>query len=250
MNVACRALPQAREFDLASLRINPVTSFGISFTEGLAQQWRELAPNCESFEAAYGLSETHTCDTYMPRDAIRWGSHGRPVTGVTIRIIDPDSGMERASGEAGEIVLKSRGSFLGYWNKPEATAKTLREGWVYTGDMGRVDADGSLTFMGRFKEMIKVSGYSVFPEEVETLLIRHPAVAQAAVIGVDDPERGEVVRAFIVRQPGQDLDEAELIKWSRDNMAVYKVPKTVRFIEALPATGAGKVLRRMLKNEN
>jgi len=250
MNVACRALPQARQFDLASLRINPVTSFGISFTEGLAQQWRELAPNCESFEAAYGLSETHTCDTYMPRDAIRWGSHGKPVTGVTIRILDPDSGMERASGEAGEIVLKSRGSFLGYWNKPEATAKTLREGWVHTGDMGRVDADGYLTFMGRFKEMIKVSGYSVFPEEVETLLIRHPAVAQAAVIGVDDPERGEVVRAFIVRQPGQDLDEAGLIKWSRDNMAVYKVPKTVRFIETLPATGAGKVLRRMLKDEN
>jgi long-chain acyl-CoA synthetase len=116
--------------------------------------------------------------------------------------------------------------------------------------MGRIDADGYLTFMGRFKEMIKVSGYSVFPEEVETLLIRHPAVAQAAVIGVDDPERGEVVRAFIVRKPGQDLDEAGLIKWSRDNMAVYKVPRTVRFIEALPATGAGKVLRRMLKNEN
>jgi long-chain acyl-CoA synthetase len=186
----------------------------------------------------------------MPRDAIRWGSHGKPVTGVTIRIVDPDSGIERASGEAGEIVLKSRGSFLGYWNKPEATAKTLREGWVHTGDMGRIDADGYLTFMGRFKEMIKVSGYSVFPEEVETLLIRHPAVAQAAVIGVDDPERGEVVRAFIVRKPGQDLDEAGLIKWSRDNMAVYKVPRTVRFIEALPATGAGKVLRRMLKNEN
>ena len=250
MNVACMAVPGLAGFDLTSLRINPVTSFGISFTEGLAQQWRGHAPNCQSFEAAYGLSETHTCDTYMPRDAVRWGTHGRPVTGVRIRILDPESGAERAQGETGEIVLKSRGSFLGYWHKPEATAQTLRGGWVHTGDIGRIDDQGYLTFIGRTKEMIKVSGYSVFPEEVETLLIKHPAVAQAAVIGVADAERGEVVRAFIVLKPGQTVDEAGLIAWSRDNMAVYKAPKTVRFIAALPATGAGKVLRRLLKDQS
>ena len=248
MNLACMAVPTLHNFDLSSLRINPVTSFGITFTPDLAQQWRAHAPNCQSFEAAYGLSETHTCDTYMPRDAVRWGTHGRPAAGVTIRILDPDSGAEQPSGEAGEIVLKSRGTFKGYWHKPEATRKTLRDGWVHTGDMGRIDAEGYLTFIGRFKEMIKVSGYSVFPEEVETLLVKHPAVAQAAVIGVPDAERGEVVQAFIVKQTGAMLDEATLIAWARDNMAIYKAPKTVRFIDALPATGAGKVLRRLLKD--
>lgn len=250
MNVACTQVPGVREMDLSSLRVNPVTSFGITFTETLARQWREHAPNCESFEAAYGLSETHTCDTYMPREAIRWGTHGKPVPGVSVRILDPDTGVEVPVGNVGEIVLKSRGNFAGYWNKPEATAKTLREGWVHTGDMGKVDADGYLTFIGRFKEMIKVSGYSVFPEEVETILIKHPAVAQAAVIGVADAEKGEVVRAFIVRKPGAQVDEAALVAWSRDNMATYKAPRSVRFIEALPATGAGKVLRRLLKDQD
>ena len=249
MNPACMAVPTLAGFDLSSLRINPVTSFGIIFTKGLAQQWRGHAPNCPSFEAAYGLSETPTCDTSMPRDAVRWGTHGRPVTGVHIRILDPDSGVERATGEPGEIVLKSRGSFLGYWNKPEATDKALRDGWVHTGDIGRIDGEGCLTFIGRTKEMIKVSGYSVFPEEVETLLIKHPAVAQAAAVGAPDAERGEVVRAFTVLKPGAALDEAGLITWSRDNLAIYKAPKTVHFIDALPATGAGKVLRRLLKDE-
>jgi long-chain acyl-CoA synthetase len=115
--------------------------------------------------------------------------------------------------------------------------------------MGRIDADGYLTFIGRFKEMIKVSGYSVFPEEVEAILIKHPAVAQAAVIGVPDPHKGEVVRAFIVLRPGQQVSAEDLLQWSRENMASYKAPREVRFIDALPATGAGKVLRRLLRDQ-
>lgn len=110
-----------------------------------------------------------------------------------------------------------------------------------------MDADGYLTFTGRFKEMIKVSGYAVFPEEVETILIRHPAVAQAAVIGVPDAAKGEIIRAFVVCKPGQSATAGELIAWSRENMSTYKAPREVRFIAALPATGAGKVLRRLLK---
>ncbi|PZQ73210.1 MAG: AMP-dependent synthetase, partial [Variovorax paradoxus] len=148
----------------------------------------------------------------------------------------------------GEIVLRSPGTFKGYWNKPEATAATLRDGWVHTGDMGSFDDDGYLRFIGRFKEMIKVSGYSVFPEEVETILIKHPAVAQAAVIAQPDAERGEVVKAFIVTKPGAEVTAEALVAWSRENMAPYKTPRHVRFIDALPATGAGKVLRRMLKD--
>ncbi|TAN12679.1 MAG: AMP-dependent synthetase [Burkholderiaceae bacterium] len=249
MNVACMQVPGAERYDLSSLQRNPVTSFGIAFTEPLAQQWQAFTKGpCISCEAAYGLSETHTMDTGMPFDAIRWGTHGKPMPGNTLRIIDPDTGAERPTGEMGEIIVKGKGNFKGYWNKPEATAKTLVDGWVHTGDMGKMDADGYLTFIGRFKEMIKVSGYSVFPEEVETILIKHPAVAQAAVIPEADPQKGEVVKAFIVKKPGADLSAEDLIAWAREHMAVYKAPKHVRFIDALPATGSGKVLRRLLKD--
>jgi long-chain acyl-CoA synthetase len=252
MNVAAMQLPEAASFALGSLKMNPVTSFGITFTEALAAQWQAIAPNCTSFEAAYGLSETHTMDTAMPPDAIRWGTHGKPVPGNRIRIVDPDSGRELPAGEQGEITICGRGVFKGYWKKPEATVQTLREGWVHTGDMGRLDAEGYLTFMGRFKEMIKVSGYSVFPEEVETILVRHPAIAQAAVVGLPDPEKGEVVKAFLVLKPGLDEaerpTEADIVSWARENMAVYKAPRQVAFRESLPATGAGKMLRRLLKD--
>jgi len=248
MNVAVMQQPDIASFDLSSLRMNPVTSFGITFTEGLAAQWKGHAVNCASFEAAYGLSETHTCDTYTPHHAPRWGTQGLPVPGVTIRIVDADTGMDLPADAVGEIVLTSPGTFKGYWNKPEATAATLRNGWVHTGDMGKLDADGYLTFIGRFKEMIKVSGYSVFPEEVETILIKHPGVAQAAVIALPDADKGEVVKAFIVRKSGATLDADTLIAWSRDNMASYKAPRSVSFIDALPTTGAGKVLRRLLKD--
>ena len=116
--------------------------------------------------------------------------------------------------------------------------------------MGRLDADGYLTFMGRFKEMIKVSGYSVFPEEVETLLIRHPGIAAAAVIGVPDPAKGEVVKAVIVprAEARAELSAEAIIAWSRENMSAYKVPRYIEFRDSLPATGAGKVLRRLLKS--
>jgi len=248
MNVAVMQVPDLKDYDLSSLRMNTVTSFGITFTEPLARQWREVAPNCTSHEAAYGLSETHTVDTYMPAGAIRWGTQGVPIPGNEIRILDPETGQPVPTGAPGEIVLRSPGVFKGYWNNPEATAKTLRNGWVHTGDLGSMDADGYLTFTGRFKEMIKVSGYAVFPEQVESILIKHPAVAQAAVIGVPDATKGEVIRAFIVRKPGQDVSADALIAWSRDNMSAYKAPREVRFIDALPATGAGKVLRRLLKD--
>jgi long-chain acyl-CoA synthetase len=248
MNVAAMQVPGVKDMDLSSLRLNTVTSFGITYTEPLAKQWREVAPNCISCESAYGLSETHTVDTYMPLNAIRWGAHGIAIPGNEIRILDPDTGAPVPAGQSGEIVLRSPGVFKGYWNNPEATARTLRGGWVHTGDIGHMDADGYLTFTGRIKEMVKVSGYAVFPEQVESILIKHPAVAQAAVIGVPDATKGEVIRAFIVRKPGHELTADALIAWARDNMTTYKAPREVRFIDALPTTGAGKVLRRLLKD--
>ena len=250
MNVAAMQLPDAQQFDLSSLRINPVTSFGITFTETIARRWREYAPNCTSFEAAYGLSETHTMDTYMPADAICWGTHGRPVPGNEIRIADAATGEPRRTGESGEILVRGPGVFRGYWNRPDATAHALRGGWLHTGDIGHLDDDGYLTFEGRFKEMIKVSGYSVFPEEVESILVRHPAIAQAGVIGMPDPEKGEIPKAFVVLKAGVagTVTESEIVQWARANMAVYKAPREVVFCESLPATGSGKMLRRLLKD--
>ncbi len=247
MNMAIMQLPVARETDLSSLRLNQVTSFGITFTEEIAQRWHSFAPNCVACEASYGLSETHTVDTVMPLDAIRWGTHGKAIPGNEIRIIDPDTGQQCAAGISGEIVLRSPGVFKGYWNNPQASAQTLRDGWVYTGDIGKIDSDGYLTFLGRFKEMIKVSGYSVFPEEVEGILMRHPAIAQVAVVGIPDAEKGEIIKACIVLKPGHTAEPAAISAWSREHMANYKVPRQVEILTSLPSTGAGKVLRRLLK---
>jgi long-chain acyl-CoA synthetase len=148
------------------------------------------------------LSETHTMDTGMPPDAIRWGTQGKPVPGVSIRIIDPDTGAELPVGETGEIVLRSRATSRATGTSPKPPPRRCATAGCTPATWAASTTDGYLTFMGRFKEMIKVSGYSVFPEEVETILIRHPAVAQAAVIGVPDAEKGEVVKAFIVLKPG------------------------------------------------
>jgi long-chain acyl-CoA synthetase len=250
MLVAMMNVPDADRFDLGSLDMTAVTSFGVTLTETLAKQWSDLANGCLTCEAGYGLSETHTSDVLMPPEAIKWGTHGKPVAGVEVRIVDSVSGRDLAPGEKGEIALRSAGVFKGYWNKPEATAATLRDGWVFTGDIGMMDHDGYLTFLGRIKEMIKVSGYSVFPEEVETILIKHPGVAQAAVIGLPDPAKGEVVQAFLVLKPeARDSVTVEnVIAWCRENMSYYKVPRSIEFRDSLPATGAGKVLRRLLKS--
>ncbi|MFZ5633337.1 MAG: AMP-binding protein [Bacillota bacterium] len=249
MNLAILNYPGIEKRDLSSLRCNLGTSFGIALTEDVSQAWKKLTGGCLLYEAAYGLSETHTCDTFMPPAKIRFGSCGIPINETDVRIVDPDTGQDLEPGQQGEIAIKNRGVFKGYWNNPEGTRKTLRDGWVFTGDMGYIDEDGFLYFNGRLKEMIKCSGYSVFPEDVEVLLLKHPAVSQVAVTGVPDPVRGESVKAFIVLKPdykGKVAPE-EIIDWSRNHMAAYKYPRHVEFRDSLPTTGTGKLLRRLLK---
>ncbi|KLU61159.1 long-chain-fatty-acid--CoA ligase [Peptococcaceae bacterium CEB3] len=248
MNVAVMQVPQAGDYDLSSLKNNIGTSFGITLTEELDRAWRSFTGGCSLREAAYGLSETHTGDTFMPSEAVKWGTQGVPTYETAIRIIDPETGAEKAPGEIGEILVSNPGVFQGYWRRPEATALTLREGWVHTGDMGQLDEDGYLVFSGRYKEMIKVSGYSVFPEEVEEMLIRHEAIAQVAVIGVPDPQKGEVVKAFVVLKARQSVSAEEIITWARERMSHYKAPRFVEVRQSLPVTGAGKLLRRLLKD--
>ncbi len=172
------------------------------------------------------------------------------MPGNDIRIINLETGEQQPTGQTGEIVVGNAHVFKGYWQRPEATDQTLRNGWVYTGDVGYFDEDGYLFFTGRIKEMIKCSGYSVFPEDVEALMLRHPAISQCAAIGVPDEKRGETVKLVVVPHPdhADGITEQELIDWARDNMAAYKYPRMIEFRDSLPATGAGKVLRRLLKD--
>jgi long-chain acyl-CoA synthetase len=249
MNVAILHLPGIENRDLSSLQRNSSTSFGVQVTEQLAGKWKALTKGCIMHEASYGLSETHTCDTFMPVDNIKWGSCGIPTYDTELKILDFETGEPLGQGEKGEIVIKNPGVFKGYLNRPDATAETLRDGWVHTGDIGSVDDEGYLYFHGRIKEMIKSSGYSVFPEDVEALLNDHPGVLQSAVIGVPDPIRGESVKAFIVLKPDYlgKISEEEMTQWAKEKMAAYKYPRFIEFINQLPATSSGKVLRRLLK---
>lgn len=249
MNRAILDHPGVEQRDLSSLELNPATSFGIPVTEKLAEQWKALT-GCQLHEAAYGLSETHTSDTFMPKERIKWGSCGLPVAGNDIRIVDVETGKPCAANQSGEIVVRNPAVFKGYWKRDEATAETLRDGAVHTGDVGYFDEEGYLFFTGRIKEMIKCSGYSVFPEDVEALMLDHPAIAQSAAIGVPDDQRGETVKLFVVLKPDHQgkVTEQELIDWAKEHMAAYKYPRQVAFIDSLPATGAGKVLRRLLKD--
>ncbi|HUG57692.1 MAG TPA: AMP-binding protein [Candidimonas sp.] len=241
--------PDAGQYDLSSLRLCPATSFGIRTTPELAARWAAFTGGAQAYEAGYGLTETHTFDSVMPPEAVRWGTNGRLLPGAECRIINAVTNKEVDCAGSGEVFLKSPGNFRGYWKQPEKTAETLLDSWVRTGDIGTVDADGYLTLLGRSKEMIKVSGYSVFPEDVEAILLRHPDLAQAAVIGVSDPSKGEVVKAILVARTnnGPALTSDELVRWCKENMSAYKVPRIVEFRDNLPMTASGKVQRHLLQ---
>ena len=243
--------PDAGNAEMSSMRKTLCTSFGIALTEEIALRWSTFVGGAPVVEAGYGLSETHTVDTGMPAHKIRYGSAGIPLFQNMIKIIDPETGQDVPIGEQGEIIIQNPGVFKGYLNRPDKTAETLKDGWVFTGDIGRFDQDGYLYFLGRTKEMIKCSGYSVFPEDVEVMLLKHPAVFQAAVIGVPDPKRGESVKAFIVVNPEYQnkIEPDEIINWAKENMAAYKYPRQVEFRDEFPTTGTGKVLRRLLHDD-
>ncbi len=249
MNVAILDYPNIEERDLSSLKINFATSFGIPVSKELAQKWRTLTNGCLLYEATYGLSETHDADTFMPRDNIKFGSVGIPTYETEMRIIDIDTGEELAAGKQGEIVIKSPGVFKGYYKRPEDTYEVLKNDWLHTGDIGSFDEDGYLFLHGRVKEMIKSSGYSVFPEDVEALLDRHEAILQLAVVGVPDEKRGQSVKAFVVlRQEYKGkMTEEDIIDWAKNNMSAYKYPRYVEFRDHLPEAISGKILRKYLQ---
>ncbi|HEV2149454.1 MAG TPA: long-chain fatty acid--CoA ligase [Longimicrobiaceae bacterium] len=197
----------------------------------------------------YGLSETAPAATFNHVDLPRKvGSIGVPVFGCEVRVVDLD-GNEVPAGQPGEIVIRGHNVMKGYYRRPEATAEALRGGWFHTGDVAVRDEDGYLFIVDRLKDMIIRGGFNVYPREIEEKLLEHPAVSLAAVVGVPDERSGEEIMAYVIRQPGAQLTEAELIAWCRERMADYKYPRTVEFREELPMTATGKILKRELRHD-
>jgi long-chain acyl-CoA synthetase len=192
------------------------------------------------------LSRFHHADTQHPRHEARLTSVGVAHSGIQIRVSDKD-GKELAAGEAGEICVKGDTVMLGYWNNAEATAQSLRDGWLWTGDVGSVDEDGFLTLLDRSKDLIISGGSNIYPREIEEVLLQHPAVAEASVIGRADAEWGETVVAFVVLRADVAADRAELDRHCLEFVARFKRPKEYRFIDALPKNNYGKVLKTALR---
>jgi long-chain acyl-CoA synthetase len=200
----------------------------------------------------YGLSETPTATHCNPNlGENRTGSIGLPFPDVDARIIDLDDEVtELPPGEIGELVIKAPQVFKGYHNMPTETRNALRDGWLYTGDIARMDEQGYFYIVDRKKELIKPGGFQVWPREVEEVLQDHPAIQDVGVAGVPDPKRGETVKAWLVLNEGYSLSREELKEWCLDKMAKYKIPTEIEIRDELPKTHVGKLLRRELVREH
>lgn len=207
------------------------------------------------FTQVYTLSEAPVITTILRVDehvekesecGPRLGSCGREILTMQIRLVDVD-GREVAPGEVGEIVVRSINNMAAYWRLPEETASTLIDGWLHTGDMARRDSEGFLYLVDRKKDVIITGGFNVYPKEVEDVLYRHKAVAETAVVGFPDEEWGETLAAFIVLRPGESATEAELLKLCSEHLAAYKKPRQFRFVDKLPLSPVGKIMRRALR---
>ena len=195
----------------------------------------------------YGLSETSPVATFSdPTRDPRPGSIGIPIWGTEVKLIDPEWNTIEGADEIGEIAIRGHLIMKGYLNRPEATAEVMKDGWFRSGDLGKRDEDGFYYIVDRSKDMIIRGGYNVYPREIEEVLITHPDVSLAAVIGVPHESHGEEVKAVIIRNEGASVTEDELIAWSREEMAAYKYPRIIEFVDALPMTATGKILKREL----
>lgn len=198
----------------------------------------------------YGLTEaspvTHCTPIYGKRIA---GSIGLPLPDTEMKIVDMETGEPAEPGAIGELCVRGPQVMAGYWNRPDETARTLRDGWLHTGDMARVDEEGYTFIVDRAKDMIIASGYNIYPREVEEVLYEHPAVLEAAVAGLPDEYRGQTVKAYIVLKPEAEATADQILDYCRERLARYKVPQIVEFRESLPKTMIGKVLRRVLLEE-
>ena len=215
---------------------------------------RALAALGPRIGVLYGLTEAPITCYLPPRDldvdAQRRGelieSVGRPLQGYEVRIAPPDGESASRTGETGEVLIRGRNVMAGYWRQDAASSAALRDGWLHTGDIGRLDAAGNLSIVARLKEVIRSGSSSVIPKEVEDVIALHPAVAEVAVVGLPDLEWGEAVTAFVVLRPGMAASERDLVEQCRSHLASYKKPRSVRFVESLPRSHYGKVIKAQL----
>jgi long-chain acyl-CoA synthetase len=232
--------PQRADFDTSTVRV--CVSGGAALPVEVMRDF-ERAFGCSILEG-YGLSETSPVASFNHPDRERKpGSIGTPVDGVDMKVVD-EAGGEVAPGEVGEIAIRGHNVMKGYWRRPEATAQAIRGGWFHTGDLARVDGDGYFFIVDRKKDMVIRGGYNVYPREVEEVLYEHPAVREAAVIGVPHPELGEEVAAAVALVAGAEVEEREIVDFVKSQVAAYKYPRLVWFVDELPKGPTGKILRR------
>jgi long-chain acyl-CoA synthetase len=231
------------EADLSALAA--VSSGAAPLAEEVRQQFEARVPSAMVYEG-YGCTESASIVSSNPLGARRVGSVGLPVPGCEVTIQD-DTGRALAPGEDGEICVRSPGVLSGYWHAPEATAAALSGGWLHTGDIGHLDADGYLYVVDRKKDLIIRGGFNVYPRDVEDVLLTHPAVAQAGVVGRPDPRLGEEVVAFATLRPGASASSEELVEHAKAHLAATKYPREVRIVPAIPLTSVGKLDRKQLR---
>lgn len=246
MYVAINSNPKVAKFNLSSIRV--CVSGAAALPLEVQQTFQRLTGG--RLVEGYGLSEAPAANLCNPiYGESRPGSIGLPLPGVAASIRDSETGRELPPGEVGELALGGPQLMEGYWNQPQETALALREGWLYTGDIARMDQDGYFYIVDRKKDMIIVGGFNVYPREVEEALYSHPKVLEAGVVGVKDPQKGEQVKAFVVLKAGEKATAEELLAFCGQRLAKYKVPREVEFRDALPKTLIGKVLRRALRED-
>jgi len=232
------------KFDLSSIRYE--FSAAATMPQEVSRRWTERFGR--PIYEGYGLTECSPFAAYNHLTSHRFGSVGTAVENFEIRIFD-ENDQPVPVGEWGEIVIRGPGVMQGYWGKPEDTDRALRGGWLHSGDIGRMDDDGYVFIVDRVKDMINVSGFKVWPAEVEHVLYRHPAVKEIAVYGAPDPVKGEQVRAAIVLKEGHRASEDEIVQYCRDHLAVYKAPAKVEIVKELPKSATGKILKRVLRDQ-
>jgi long-chain acyl-CoA synthetase len=247
MYVAINNFPEREKYDISSLRAS--MSGGAPLPISVKQEFEHFTGG--SLVEGFGLTESTCAVCANPVDGTnKEGSIGIPMSDTELAIVDLETGTKFLGiEEEGEIVLKSPSVMFGYYNNPDATRETIRDGWLYTGDIGKMDEDGYFFILDRKKEMIIAGGFNIYPKEVENILQSHPGVMEAAVIGVPDSYRGETVKAFITPKAGITLTEEEMTLFCKENMVKYMVPKSFEFRENLPKSPIGKILKKELKAE-
>jgi long-chain acyl-CoA synthetase len=238
--------PKLRAYNLRSVRT--CISGAMALPQEVQRAWE--ATTGGALVEGYGLTEASPITHCNPTQHGRAGSIGVPFPDTDARIADSESGKTLPVGETGELAVCGPQVMRGYLNRPEETAGVLRDGWLFTGDIARMDGDGFFYIVDRKKEMINVGGLKVFPREVEEVLYEHPAVREAAVIGTSDPLKGEVVKAFVALKEGAGASSEEIIAFCRERLAPHKTPRAVEFRDTLPKSLIGKILRRVLAEED